>query len=95
MAKAPDKFSEVVEAYRSDLGRPRDDLTTPVLLLDLPTVRKNILTMAAHLKGSPRLRPHVKSHKCVQIAKMQIEAGASGLTTATVWEAAHDGPRRL
>ncbi len=63
-------------------------LTTPALLLDLPAARKNILTMAAHLKGSPRLRPHVKSHKCVQIAKMQIEAGSCGLTTATVWEAA-------
>jgi D-serine deaminase-like pyridoxal phosphate-dependent protein len=83
-----DKNLTVVEAYRSDLGRTRDDLTTPALLLDLPTVRKNILTMAASLNGAPRLRPHVKSHKCVQIARMQIEAGAAGMTTATVWEAA-------
>ncbi|MGD0743786.1 MAG: DSD1 family PLP-dependent enzyme [Verrucomicrobiota bacterium] len=88
MVITPDKFSAAAEAYRSDVGRARDDLTTPALLLDLPAARKNILTMAAHLKGSPQLRPHVKSHKCVQIAKMQIEAGASGLTTATVWEAA-------
>ena len=88
MVITPDRFSAAVDAYRSDLGRNRDDLTTPALLLDLPTVRKNILTMATHLKGSPHLRPHVKSHKCVQIAKMQIEAGAVGLTTATVWEAA-------
>jgi D-serine deaminase-like pyridoxal phosphate-dependent protein len=83
-----DTFSTVVDAYRADIGRTRNDLTTPALLLDLPRVRKNIQTMAASLNGAPHLRPHVKSHKCVQIAKMQIEAGAAGVTTATVWEAA-------
>src|SRR5206468_12804717 len=32
-------------------------------------------------------RPHAKSHKCAQIARMQVEAGAVGITAATVWEA--------
>ncbi len=83
-----EELSPFLEAYRSDLGRRRRDLTTPALLLDLAVVRENIATMAAALSGPTRLRPHAKSHKCVQIAKLQIEAGAAGLTTATVWEAA-------
>ena len=94
MVITPDRFSAAVDAYRSDLGRNRDDLTTPALLLDLPTVRKNILTMATHLKASPHLRPHVKSHKCVQIAKMQIEAGAVGLDHRHCLGGSHDGSCR-
>lgn len=82
------ELSPFLEAYRSDLGRRRGELTTPALLLDLAVVRENIATMAAALRGPTRLRPHAKSHKCVQIAELQIEAGAAGLTTATVWEAA-------
>lgn len=83
-----DDFSPILDAYRSDLGRRRSDLTTPALLLDLAMVRRNIATMAAALQGPTRIRPHVKSHKSVQIAELQIDAGAAGLTTATVWEAA-------
>jgi D-serine deaminase-like pyridoxal phosphate-dependent protein len=44
--------------------------------------------MAACTRGPTRLRPHVKSHKSAEIARLQIEAGAIGLTAATVWEAA-------
>ncbi len=61
---------------------------TPALLLDLAVVRHNITRMAACTRGPTRLRPHVKSHKSAEIARLQIEAGAIGLTTATVWEAA-------
>jgi D-serine deaminase-like pyridoxal phosphate-dependent protein len=56
--------------------------------LDLPVVRGNINRMAARTRGPTRLRPHVKSHKSAEIARLQIEAGALGLTAATVWEAA-------
>jgi D-serine deaminase-like pyridoxal phosphate-dependent protein len=44
--------------------------------------------MADRLTGPARLRPHAKLHKSPQIAKWQLEAGAIGVTTATVWEAA-------
>src|SRR3954453_5381137 len=77
----------MLEAYRSSIERSRRDLPTPALLLDLEVLRRNIATMAACLPGPARLRPHAKSHKCAQIARMQLEAGAIGLTTATVWEA--------
>jgi len=70
------------------IGRPRHELTTPALLLDLPVVRANIARMAARTRGPTRLRPHLKSHKSAELARMQIEAGAIGLTAATVWEAA-------
>jgi D-serine deaminase-like pyridoxal phosphate-dependent protein len=73
---------------RSPIGRSRHELTTPALLLDLPVVRRNIARMAACTRGETRLRPHVKSHKSAEIARMQVEAGAIGLTAATVWEAA-------
>ncbi|MCI0625263.1 MAG: DSD1 family PLP-dependent enzyme [Acidobacteria bacterium] len=78
----------MVQAYRSAIGRERQDLPTPALLLDLKVVRDNITTMARRLQGLARLRPHAKSHKCLQIARLQLEAGAIGATTATVWEAA-------
>jgi D-serine deaminase-like pyridoxal phosphate-dependent protein len=44
--------------------------------------------MAARTRGPTRLRPHFKSHKSAELARVQIEAGAIGLTAATVWEAA-------
>jgi D-serine deaminase-like pyridoxal phosphate-dependent protein len=73
---------------QATIRRSRHELTTPALLLDLPVVRRNITRMAACTRGPTRLRPHVKSHKSAEIARMQIEAGAIGLTAATVWEAA-------
>src|SRR5436190_4818684 len=76
-----------IEKYRSSVGKPRDALTTPALILDAAVVRRNIGAMAARMQGPTRLRPHAKSHKCAQIALMQVEAGAIGVTTATVWEA--------
>jgi D-serine deaminase-like pyridoxal phosphate-dependent protein len=73
---------------RAAIGRSRQELTTPALLLDLPVVRRNIARMAACTRGPTRLRPHVKSHKSAEIARLQMESGAIGLTAATVWEAA-------
>src|SRR5438094_10440276 len=77
----------MIEAYRTSIGRARGDVATPALILDLEVLRRNMATMAGCLPGPARLRPHAKSHKCAQIARMQLEAGAIGLTTATVWEA--------
>src|SRR5439155_16439177 len=69
-------------------GKPRDAIATPALILDAAVLQRNIAAMAARMKGPTRLRPHAKSHKCAQIARLQVEAGAIGVTTATVWEAA-------
>ena len=69
-----------------DGGRWR--LNTPALVLDLDTLEKNIQAMAAHCQGTgQQLRPHGKSHKCVTLARRQIEAGAVGICCATLREA--------
>jgi D-serine deaminase-like pyridoxal phosphate-dependent protein len=78
----------VRHAYGSAIGRNRSDLVTPALILDLPVARRNITKMAERLKSMPaRLRPHIKVHKSPELARMQIDAGAIGISTATVWEA--------
>lgn len=70
------------------IGSPPRELPTPALLLDLPTVRSNIEEMRRRMETVPAaLRPHAKIHKSPLLARMQLEAGAIGITTATVWEA--------
>src|SRR5438105_1309737 len=66
----------------------RDDLPTPALILDLNAFESNVAKMASHCKGHGRaLRPHGKSHKCPQIAKALIRAGAAGCCAAKISEA--------
>src|SRR5262245_13590019 len=69
-------------------GMTKADLVTPALLLDLDLFEANISKMAAHVKAAKiNLRPHGKTHKCAEIARRQIEAGAIGLSVATIREA--------
>jgi D-serine deaminase-like pyridoxal phosphate-dependent protein len=64
------------------------DLDTPALVIDLDRVEANVAEMAQLSRQSGvRLRPHTKTHKMLEIAHMQIEAGASGITCAKVGEA--------
>lgn len=69
------------------LGRAKAELPTPVMLLDADAAEANIGRMAARCAHGPRLRPHGKSHKCAELARLQRRAGAVGLTVATAWEA--------
>jgi D-serine deaminase-like pyridoxal phosphate-dependent protein len=69
------------------VGRPVDAAPTPCLLLDRRAVVDNVRSMAAWADGRVRVRPHAKVHKCAQIARLQLDHGAAGLTTATVAEA--------
>jgi D-serine deaminase-like pyridoxal phosphate-dependent protein len=64
------------------------DLATPCLVVDLDIVGRNIqrLAVGARERGVA-LRPHVKTHKSVALARMQLEAGAAGITVGTVGEA--------
>ncbi len=76
------------QAYRSAIGRKRRELVTPALILDLDVARRNIQFMADRLGTmKARLRPHVKVQKSPELARLQVEAGAIGVCTATVWEA--------
>lgn len=78
----------VRQAYGDAIGRHRDDVVTPALILDLPAARRNIERMAERMRGLPAgLRPHIKVHKSPQLARMQLVAGAIGISVATVWEA--------
>lgn len=65
-----------------------ESLETPCLVIDVEQARKNIERMqkAADEVGCA-LRPHVKTHKMPIFAKMQVEAGAVGITCAKVSEA--------
>lgn len=65
-----------------------DDLLTPSLLVDKLRLECNIRNMAEKAKkNGVSLRPHIKTHKCIEIGKMQLEHGASGITAATLGEA--------
>jgi D-serine deaminase-like pyridoxal phosphate-dependent protein len=77
-----------LEIPRRMIGRRRDELATPALILDLPVVERNITEMARRMEPLPAaLRPHAKIHKSPELGSMQRQAGAIGLTTATIWEA--------
>jgi D-serine deaminase-like pyridoxal phosphate-dependent protein len=74
--------------YADQLGRPRNAVTTPALLLDLDVARRNIAIMAERFRELPAsLRPHIKVHKSPELALLQCRAGAIGVACATVWEA--------
>ena len=65
-----------------------DELDTPALLIDLDTMERNIAAMASvAAEAGVRLRPHTKTHKCPEIARMQVDAGAAGITVAKLGEA--------
>jgi 3-hydroxy-D-aspartate aldolase len=74
--------------YDNQVGRARDEVTTPALLLDLDVAKRNIAIMAERFRELPtELRPHVKVHKSPELALLQCDAGAIGVACATVWEA--------
>lgn len=64
------------------------DLETPALLIDRSVLRDNIERMQALAdKHNLALRPHIKTHKIIEIARMQTAAGAVGLAVAKLGEA--------
>ena len=72
------------------IGKPRsrDMLMTPVLVLDLDILETNIRKMADLAKANGiGLRPHAKTHKSVNIARLQVQAGAVGISVAPIGEA--------
>src|SRR3954452_11460063 len=64
------------------------DLDTPALYVDLDAMERNIARMQEQCRDwGVDLRPHVKTHKIPEIARMQLDAGAIGITVAKVGEA--------
>lgn len=65
-----------------------DELLTPSLLLDLARVRRNAARVAERARRwGVTLRPHVKTHKCAEVARIQTEGFSGALTVATLGEA--------
>lgn len=83
-------MNDVVNRDRVDwvIGRPVDQVDTPVPLLDLDAFERNATYMSRFLaENGLRWRPHVKAHKSPQLAHLQLECGAAGVTCAKVGEA--------
>jgi D-serine deaminase-like pyridoxal phosphate-dependent protein len=67
---------------------PFASVDTPALLLDAVALRANIQRMADFFSHRQcKLRPHFKSHKCTAVARLQMSAGAVGVTCAKLGEA--------
>lgn len=65
-----------------------DDLDTPCAVVDLDRLDRNLSKMATEAAAAGvALRPHAKTHKCLEIAARQLALGAAGLTVATLAEA--------
>lgn len=78
---------QTTEVASSDIGKSKWELDTPALCVDLDKMQDNIRAVHTALQGTGvGVRPHVKTHKCPEIAKMQIAAGAEGVCTAKISE---------
>lgn len=65
-----------------------NSIKTPALLLDIQRVRKNAKRIAAIARqNNVRLRPHIKTHKCVEVARIQTEGFDGAITVSTLAEA--------
>lgn len=65
-----------------------DDLETPAALIDIPRMQANIARMQQRMGAlGVKLRPHVKTSKCLPVARAQLDAGAQGITVSTLKEA--------
>ena len=66
-------------------GMTKDVLPTPCMVVDIDLFEKNLKTMADAATAAPIfLRPHVKVHKSVDVARRQQALGAIGITSATI-----------
>ncbi len=69
-------------------GATLHDLPTPHLVVDRARVARNVERMGAHVaRLGAHLRPHVKTHKAIEVARMQQAAGMRGITVSTLAEA--------
>lgn len=76
------------ETLPARIGDRIEEIDTPALLVDLDAFEKNLQTMAnAARAANVRLRPHAKTHKCVEVARRQIALGAVGQCVQKVGEA--------
>ncbi|HEY2734254.1 MAG TPA: alanine racemase, partial [Polyangiales bacterium] len=83
-------MTDDMRLHGSLIGVPSgvDQLNTPVLVLDIEALDRNLAKMADYARAhGVALRPHAKTHKSVELAKLQIGAGAVGVCCAKLGEA--------
>src|SRR6187455_2342786 len=72
----------------SEVGVSKWDLDTPALCVDLDRLEANIKTMQASVRRfGLATRPHAKTHRSADIARLQLAAGALGVCCAKLGEA--------
>ena len=87
MTAAPADTIRAETAPGAALAIP-EDVETPSLVVDLARVRVNLEDMATFADSvGVALYPHVKTHRTVEFARMQVDAGAAGLCVAKLSEA--------
>ncbi|MDP6550074.1 MAG: alanine racemase [Dehalococcoidia bacterium] len=72
------------------VGTPMEELDTPALVVDLEVMERNIETLHSYFRqADAKVRPHVASHQCPQIAHRQLAAGGTveGIAVTTAGEA--------
>ncbi len=81
--------TSVIPSPAGSLGwAPPAELETPALLVDADVVTANAARMSDYMSARGiALRPHAKTHKCREIARIQLAHGAVGLTVASLGEA--------
>ncbi|MBI3751026.1 MAG: alanine racemase, partial [Chloroflexi bacterium] len=86
----PDAGSVPAPVADRKLLAPRlpSGLDTPAIVIDLDVVERNARRLGDELaRRGIALRPHVKTHKSVRLARIQLDAGAKGITVGTLGEA--------
>tara|TARA_B100000029_G_C17532002_1_gene943584 strand:- start:304 stop:1545 length:1242 start_codon:yes stop_codon:yes gene_type:complete len=80
--------AETSGAAINELGVSMWDIDTPALVVDLDVLEANIATMQSTVnRNGIASRPHAKTHKTPEIARMQLETGSVGICVAKVSEA--------
>src|SRR4051794_9504376 len=75
------------------IGRPLapllpSGLDTPVVVIDLDVVERNATRLQGELDArAVALRPHAKTHKSLALGRIQLDAGAKGITVGNLGEA--------
>jgi D-serine deaminase-like pyridoxal phosphate-dependent protein len=65
-----------------------ETIPTPALILDVERVRRNAMRIGRRVTDfGARLRPHVKTHKCIEVARIQTQGHSGALTVSTLAEA--------
>jgi 3-hydroxy-D-aspartate aldolase len=71
----------------ASVGMRLEEVDTPALILELDAFETNLQRLADTVAGRVRVRAHAKTHKCPDVARRQIAAGAVGVCCQKVSEA--------